>query len=117
MYLSILALPLFGSAVAGLLGRKIGVTGAHIITTGSLMTTAALALVAFYEVGLCGSSVSIELFSWIDSEFMMVSWGFLFDSLTVSMLLPVLIVSSLVHLYSISYMAEDPHNQRFFSYL
>ena len=117
MYLSILALPLFGSAVAGLLGRKIGVTGAHIITTGSLMTTTVLALVAFYEVGLCGSPVSIELFSWIDSEFMLVSWGFLFDSLTVSMLLPVLVVSSLVHLYSISYMAEDPHNQRFFSYL
>jgi NADH-ubiquinone oxidoreductase chain 5 len=117
MYLSILALPFFGSAVAGLLGRKIGVTGAHIITTGSLMITTVLAVVAFYEVGLCGSPVSVELFSWIDSEFMYVSWGFLFDSLTVSMLLPVLVVSSLVHLYSVSYMAEDPHNQRFFSYL
>ncbi len=117
MYLSILALPLFGSAVAGLLGRKIGVTGAHIVTTGALMTSALLALVAFYEVGLCGSPVSIELFSWIDSEFLLVNWGFLFDSLTVSMLLPVLVVSSLVHLYSVSYMAEDPHNQRFFSYL
>jgi NADH-ubiquinone oxidoreductase chain 5 len=117
MYLSILALPLFGSAVAGLLGRKIGVTGAHIITTGCLMATTLLALVAFYEVGLCGSPVSIQTFCWIDSEFMLVSWGFLFDSLTVSMLLPVLVVSSLVHLYSISYMAEDPHNQRFFSYL
>jgi len=41
----------------------------------------------------------------------------MFDSLTVSMLLPVLVVSSMVHVYSISYMAEDPHNQRFFSYL
>lgn len=117
MYLSILRLPLLGSAVAGLLGRKIGATGAHIITTGSLMITACLAIVAFYEVRLCNSPVSIELFTWIDSEFMLVSWGFLFDSLTVSMLLPVLVVSSLVHLYSISYMAEDPHNQRFFSYL
>lgn len=117
MYLSILALPMFGSAVGGLLGRKIGVTGAHIITTGCLTASALLAIVAFYEVGLCGSPVSIELFSWIDSEFMLVQWGFLFDSLTVSMLLPVLVVSSLVHLYSISYMAEDPHNQRFFSYL
>ncbi|MBP1357801.1 MAG: hypothetical protein JZD40_04855 [Sulfolobus sp.] len=106
MYLSILALPLLGSAVTGLLGRKIGVTGAHIITTGSLMTTAALAIVAFYEVGLCGSPVSIELFSWIDSEFMLVSWGFLFDSLTVSMnttsqitlhtsLIPVFFISSI----------------------
>jgi hypothetical protein len=117
MYLSILALPMFGSAVAGLFGRKIGVTGAHIITTGCLASSAVLAIVAFYEVGLCGSPVSIELFSWIDSEFMLVQWGFLFDSLTVSMLLPVLVVSSLVHLYSISYMSADPHNQRFFSYL
>jgi len=33
------------------------------------------------------------------------------------MLIPVLIVSSLVHLYSIGYMSSDPHNQRFFSYL
>ncbi|WP_460818394.1 proton-conducting transporter transmembrane domain-containing protein, partial [Microbacterium petrolearium] len=81
------------------------------------MTSAALSIVAFYEVGLSGSPVSIVIGSWIDSEFMLVQWGFLFDSLTVSMLLPVLIVSSLVHLYSISYMAGDPHNQRFFSYL
>jgi NADH-ubiquinone oxidoreductase chain 5 len=117
MYLSILALPMFGSAIAGLLGRKIGVTGAHIITTSCLMITTGLALVAFYEVGLCGSPVSIQTFDWIDSEFMLVNWGFLFDALTVSMLLPVLVVSSLVHLYSISYMAADPHNQRFFSYL
>lgn len=41
----------------------------------------------------------------------------MFDSLTVSMLLPVLVVSSMVHVYSISYMSADPHNQRFFSYL
>jgi NADH-ubiquinone oxidoreductase chain 5 len=41
----------------------------------------------------------------------------MFDSLTVSMLLPVLLVSSMVHVYSISYMSSDPHNQRFFSYL
>jgi hypothetical protein len=117
MYLSILALPMLGSAITGLRGRSIGVTGAHIITTGCLMISAILAIIRFYEVGLCGSPVSIQLFSWIDSEFMLVTWGFLFDSLTVSMLLPVLVVSSLVHLYSISYMAEDPHNQRFFSYL
>jgi len=117
MYLSILALPLFGAAVSGFLGRKIGVTGSHIITSGSLIVSALFSIVAFYEVGLCGSPVSLKLINWIDSEFMLVSWGFLFDSLTVSMLLPVLVVSSLVHIYSISYMAEDPHNQRFFSYL
>lgn len=41
----------------------------------------------------------------------------MFDSLTVSMLLAVLIVSALVHIFSIDYMSTDPHNQRFFSYL
>nr|QHD26783.1 NADH dehydrogenase subunit 5 [Podosphaera xanthii] len=44
-------------------------------------------------------------------------WNFQFDSLTVSMLIPVLVISSLVHFYSIGYMSHDPHNQRFFSYL
>jgi len=117
MYLAILTLPLLSATVAGFLGRKVGKTGSHFITCGSLVLTALLAFVAFYEVGLCQSPVSIKLMSWIDSEFMLVSWGFNYDSLTVSMLLPVLIVSALVHIYSINYMGEDPHNQRFFSYL
>jgi NADH-ubiquinone oxidoreductase chain 5 len=117
MYLAILTLPLLSAIVAGFLGRKVGTTGSHLITCSSLVLTALLAFVAFYEVGLCQSPVSIKLMSWIDSEFMLVSWGFNYDSLTVSMLLPVLIVSALVHIYSMSYMGEDPHNQRFFSYL
>jgi NADH-ubiquinone oxidoreductase chain 5 len=45
------------------------------------------------------------------------SWGLLFDSLTVVMLIVVTFVSSLVHLYSISYMSHDPHIARFMSYL
>jgi len=117
MYLSILVLPLLGSIVSGFLGRKIGVTGSHLVTTTCLLLSSILSVVAFYEVGICGSPVSIKLTSWIDSELMSVSWGFLFDSLTISMLIPVLFVSTLVHLYSTNYMAEDPHNQRFFSYL
>jgi len=117
MYLVLLILPLLAAIVAGFLGRKLGRTGSHVITCGSLIITASLALVAFYEVGLCQSPVSISLMSWIDSEFLLVSWGFIYDSLTVSILLPVLFVSALVHIYSIGYISEDPHNQRFFSYL
>ena len=108
---------MLGALVAGLLGRKIGVTGAHIVTCTTMGLTALLTFVAFYEVGLSGSPVSIRLGSWIDSESMNVDWGFLFDGLTVSMLLAVVTVSALVHIFSIDYMAGDPHNQRFFSYL
>ena len=68
MYLALLTLPALGSIVAGLLGRKVGVTGSHIITCTCLVLSALLSLVAFYEVGLCDSPVSINLLSWIDSE-------------------------------------------------
>jgi NADH-ubiquinone oxidoreductase chain 5 len=117
MYLAIITLPLLGSIVSGFFGRKIGVSGAQMITCTSVIVTTLLAIVAFFEVGLNNIPVSINLFRWIDSESLNVLWGFHFDSLTVSMLIPVLIVSSLVHIYSIGYMSHDPHNQRFFSYL
>jgi len=117
MYLAIITLPLLGSIFSGLFGRKIGVKGAQLITCTCVIITTLLAIVAFIEVGLNNVPVSITLFRWIDSESLNVLWGFHFDSLTVSMLIPVLIVSSLVHVYSIGYMSHDPHNQRFFSYL
>ena len=117
MYLAIIVLPILGSIASGLFGRKLGVKGSHIITCGSVITTTLLAILAFIEVGLNNIPVSIHLFRWIDSESLNISWGFNFDALTVSMLIPVLIVSSLVHVYSIGYMSHDPHNQRFFSYL
>jgi hypothetical protein len=117
MYLTILILPLLGSFVSGFLGRKIGVTGSHFITCTCLILSSILATIAFYEVGLSSSPVIINLFNWIDSEYMTISWEFLFDQLTVSMFIPVLYISSLIHIFSTDYMAEDPHNQRFFSYL
>ena len=117
MYISILLLPLLGSIVSGFLGRKIGVSGAHIITCTCLILTSILVSVAFYEVGICGSPVTIYLNSWIESEFLSISWEFLFDQLTVSMFIPVLFISTLIHIYSVSYFDGDPHNQRFFSYL
>jgi NADH-ubiquinone oxidoreductase chain 5 len=117
MYLSILIFPLLASFVSGFLGRKIGITGAHILTCTCLTISSILATIAFYEVGICGSPVNVYLFSWIESEFMSISWEFLFDQLTVSMFIPVLYISTLIHIYTTSYLAEDPHNQRFFSYL
>ena len=117
MYLIIIILPLLGSIISGFFGRKVGVSGSHIITCTSVITTTILAAIAFFEVGLNNIPVSVKLFRWIDSESLNVLWSFNFDSLTVSMLIPVLIVSSLVHVYSIGYMSHDPHNQRFFSYL
>ena len=110
-------LPLLGSIASGFFGRKVGTSGAQLITCMSVLITTILSILAFIEVGLNSNPVHIQLFRWVDSESLNVLWGFNFDSLTVSMLIPVLIVSCLVHIYSIGYMSHDPHNQRFFSYL
>lgn len=83
MYLAILVLPLLGSIVSGLLGRKVGVSGAQIITSSCVIITAILSIVAFFEVGINNRAVSIQLFRWIDSESLNVIWSFHFDSLTV----------------------------------
>ena len=117
MYLALILLPILGSIASGFFGRKIGISGSQLITCTSVLITTFLAVVAFIEVGINNIPVTLHLIRWIDIESLNVSWGFNFDSLTVSMLIPVLIVSSLVHVYSIGYMSHDPHNQRFFSYL
>jgi NADH-ubiquinone oxidoreductase chain 5 len=117
MYLSIIILPLLGSIVSGFLGRKVGVTGSQIITCTSLIISSFLISIAFYEVGICGSPVSIDIISWLDIELLNISWYFYFDQLTVSLGLAVLYCSTLIHIYSVDYLSTDPHNQRFFSYL
>jgi hypothetical protein len=117
MYLTLIILPLIGSIVAGFFGRKVGVVGTQIVTCGCIIITTILSIMVFLEAGMNNTPVTIRLFNWIDSEYLNIFWSFNFDSLTISMLLPVLIISSLVHIYSIGYMSHDPHNQRFFSYL
>jgi NADH-ubiquinone oxidoreductase chain 5 len=117
MYLSIIILPLLGSIVSGFLGRKVGVTGSQIITCTSLILSSFLISIAFYEVGICGSPVSIDIISWLNIELLNISWYFYFDQLTVSLGLAVLYCSTLIHIYSVDYLSTDPHNQRFFSYL
>ena len=83
MYLAIIILPLLGSIASGFFGRKIGVSGSQIITCTAVIMTTVFAVVAFFEVGLNNIPVSIQVFRWIDSESLNVSWGFHFDSLTV----------------------------------
>lgn len=117
MYLILILLPLLGSISSGLFGRKIGIRGSQLITSSCVIITTILAIAAFKEVGINDTSNTINTIKMIDIECFKITWSFNFDSLTVSMLIPVLIVSSIVHIYSIEYMGHDPHNQRFFSYL
>jgi NADH:ubiquinone oxidoreductase subunit 5 (subunit L)/multisubunit Na+/H+ antiporter MnhA subunit len=75
------------------------------------------ALSCFFSIGLGGDSVAIKLGDWITCGLFEINWGFLFDPLSISVICVVTGVSSLVHMYSIGYMSEDPHRPRFMCYL
>jgi len=117
MYLLILFLPLFGFCSAAGAGRYLGSRGAACVTTLCVSLSSLMSFVVFYEVGLCQSPCYIQFSPWFVSEMFDASWGFLFDSLTGVMLVVITFVSTLVHIYSISYMSADPHIPRFMSYL
>lgn len=117
MYLLILTLPLLGSLITGFLGRFLGRYGAGIFATSCVFTATLFSFCAFYEVGFANSVCYVNLVNWITSGVFTMSWGFVFDSLTCVMLIVVTVVSTLVHLYSIKYMENDPHCPRFMSYL
>jgi NADH-quinone oxidoreductase subunit L len=94
-----------------------GSRAAELITTGFLFVSAALSWVSFVDVGFLHHDARIALFPWITSGELQVAWSLRIDTLTAVMLVVVTTVSSLVHLYSIGYMDEDPYRPRFFGYL
>jgi len=118
MYLLLIFLPLLSSFSLLLFGRFIGRAGAAVVSISSIFFSFFVALFLFYEVLLCRTTTFVALpISWVVVDILNVEWVFLFDSLSVTMLIVVFFVSSLVHLYSLEYMSDDPHLIRFISYL
>src|SRR5438094_5947762 len=94
-----------------------GSRAAELITTGLLFVAAGLSWMALVDVGFMHHDARIALFPWINSGDLQVAWALRIDTLTAVMLVVVNTISSLVHLYSIGYMDEDPYRPRFFGYL
>ena len=114
----IVFLPLLAAVVAGFSNRAFGTVFPKVVTTGALFIAAALSWPIFigYMSGTAEPHVA-QVFTWMRSGDLDVSWGLRVDSLTAVMLVVVTSVSSLVHLYSWGYMDEDPDQPRFFAYL
>ena len=118
IYLLIILAPLFGSLLAGLFGRWMGNAIARMVTIVGMAVSAALAIMVFFEVAVGdGDPIRQEVWSWIVSGDFRVSFGILIDRLTAIMLIVVSGISTLIHVYSVGYMEEDPDQPRFFSYL
>ena len=115
----LIALPLFGSALLLLAGRRADRWG-HLLATAMSGMSFVLGAVQFYE--MLGRepenrAVSQKLFSWISVGSFNVDAGLLVDQLSICFVLLITGVGTLIHIYSISYMSHDHDRRRFFAYL
>ena len=117
MEISIIALPLVASIISGFFGKLIGDRNSEIITSLLVSISAIFSVLVLYEVIVNQYQDNIIIATWISSGTLDVNWSMKIDSLSAVMLVVVTSVSSLVHIYSIGYMSNDPHKPRFMAYL
>ncbi|TKJ32221.1 NADH-quinone oxidoreductase subunit L [Blastococcus sp. CCUG 61487] len=113
----LIALPLAGAAVLLLGGRRTDRWG-HLLGTATVVTAFVLAVLSTVQLaGLEVRSADVDLFTFIASGELDVRAGLLLDPLSLTFALLITGVGSLIHVYSIGYMAHDPGRRRFFAYL
>ena len=117
MALAVVFLPFVAAIIAGFFGRAIGDRGSQVVTCGALLLSAVLGIAVFRDILAAPQPQIIPLFSWIVAGGVDVTWSIRLDTLSGVMILVVTIVSSMVHVYSIGYMAEDKSIPRFMAYL
>ena len=113
----LIALPLASAAVLLLAGRRADRWG-HLLGVAAPAVAFVLAVVEFFALRGTGTrAVRLHVFEFIPVGSLKVDLGLLFDPLSAVFVLLILGVGTLIHVYSIGYMADDPGRRRFFGYL
>jgi NADH-quinone oxidoreductase subunit L len=115
----LVALPLAGAAILLFGGRRTDAWGHWLGTAAAL---SAFGVGATLLADLLGRNVADRvihqnLYTWIPVNQLQVDLGLQIDQLSICFVLLISGVGSLIHIYSIAYMAEDPDRRRFFGYL
>ncbi|GAA3900532.1 NADH-quinone oxidoreductase subunit L [Streptomyces gulbargensis] len=111
--------PLLGAAVLLCGGRRLDKTG-HWLGTLFAAASFALGLVLFADMlgkGAEDRALHQRLFSWVPVEGFQADIAFQLDQLSMTFVLLITGVGTLIHVYSIGYMAHDERRRRFFGYL
>ncbi|MDQ1649200.1 MAG: NADH-quinone oxidoreductase subunit, partial [Frankiaceae bacterium] len=115
----LIALPLVGAAVLLLGGRRTNAVG-HLVGTAASAGAFVIGLILFFALHArepAERAVDQHLFSWIPVNGFQVDAGLLFDPLSTVFVLLITGVGTLIHIYSIGYMAHDRDRRRFFGEL
>ena len=115
----LIALPAAGAAVLLLAGKRSNAWG-HLLGCAAAIAAFAVGVVLFVDMlGRDAEHRMIHeaLFSWVPVGGLQVDFGLQLDQLSMCFVLLITGVGSLIHVYSIGYMADDPERRRFFAYL
>jgi NADH-quinone oxidoreductase subunit L len=115
----VIALPLTGAAILLLAGRRTDNWG-HLLGCLAALASFAAGVVLFIDMlGRHAEDRIIHeaMFSWVPVAGLHVDFGLQLDALSMCFVLLITGVGSLIHIYSIGYMAADPERRRFFAYL
>jgi NADH-quinone oxidoreductase subunit L len=115
----VIALPLAGAAILLLGGRRTDRWG-HLLGTALPIGSLVLSVLMFVELlgrDEAERQVGQHLYTWFQVGTLDVGFDLLYDPLSALFLLLITGVGSLIHVYSIGYMAHDPRRRRFFAFL
>src|SRR5689334_4183219 len=113
----LLAFPLFGAVVLLLGGRRTNRWG-HLLGVAMPVAAFVYGMIAFFALlGDTHRSQDQHLYTFIQVGRFQVPMGLQIDQLSISFVLLITGVGSLIHIYSVGYMANDPERRRFFGYM
>jgi len=115
-YVLILLFPLAGFLFNILIGRFVSTKFVSWVGNLSVFGSLVFSLFAISDV-FQGKTIEYNFYTWILSDDLKVSFGYLIDQLTAIMLFVVCFVGWLIHIYSVGYMHGDPGYPRYFAYL
>lgn len=110
----LLGLPLLGALINGLFGKSLPKIVVGSIATGVMALSFLVVCILFSNVS---SPVKVKLFDILKIDNIHIQASFLMDSLSIWMALIVTGIGTLIHLFSMGYMAKDEGYYKFFTYL
>ncbi len=119
LYATAVFAPLVGSLICGLLGRLMGDRAGQFVTILCMLLASFCGVTCWYQHiwGGAGNGV-VTLGTWIAAGNFNLTWALHYDTLSVSMVAMVTCVATLIHIYSVGYMAHEHYTTtRFFAYL
>jgi len=114
----LIAFPLVGAAVL-LFGGKTTNAWGHVLGCLTVIASFVYGVMLFFSsTGTAESErvQNVSMFDWIPVDQLQVEFGLRIDPLSISFVLLITGVGSLIHIYSVGYMADDPDRRRFFGY-